>query len=606
MSTTEYKLSYTAAEINNKLAKVDENATSISKLSGEITHLDTDVFALNTDLMEDSEPVEKTIKTTISSIATDETHYAKSNGIGVVVGFNADNTRYCQKFPVKENETYIITGIYIDNDWGSLCVFVDANNKVISEWHSPVAEWQNAPVELTAPVGAVHVYVNGGNSANVSKPNTAPKVVELTRYLKTKSFKYKDDIERVIADNRRMSYIDKNIKYLESETVVVSAFENANSIGDNCSFTCESLYSKKGVMANSLTNNAYLCEISTNFSLKADKKYYLVFKTDRAELMATKALKLKFFNSKNELLYEKPTDYSFSYALTNGWNTYEFVVPNDIDVSKIYISLSNVSADNIPNIVWDGVIAERKIKPFVFYCTDNGTTNVYDKIAPILLANKMRGCTSLADTNMTDTQIQALIEKGWDFAIYAMNNYSAVSDWNTYVSNPENLGGLTNGIKELIDINIEKNVFPHAYFCKSNYSTPTLLKAVKANNISMVRTSSNTGLFGFYTVKDMEIPTIGLTDTNLETVKAKIDYAVENGFGICVFTHQVVDGGDPSGLNVGTDIFTEFCKHCKSYIDRGELQSFNAKDVIDYFSNGNVSPCDIDELKYLMKNTNNS
>lgn len=36
MSTTEYKLSYTAAEINNKLAKVDENATSIGQLSGEI------------------------------------------------------------------------------------------------------------------------------------------------------------------------------------------------------------------------------------------------------------------------------------------------------------------------------------------------------------------------------------------------------------------------------------------------------------------------------------------------------------------------------------------------------------------------------------------
>lgn len=33
---TEYKLNYTAAEINNKLAKVDENATSISQLSGEI------------------------------------------------------------------------------------------------------------------------------------------------------------------------------------------------------------------------------------------------------------------------------------------------------------------------------------------------------------------------------------------------------------------------------------------------------------------------------------------------------------------------------------------------------------------------------------------
>lgn len=43
MSTTEYKLSYTAAEINNKLAKVDENATNISQLSGENAELKGDL-----------------------------------------------------------------------------------------------------------------------------------------------------------------------------------------------------------------------------------------------------------------------------------------------------------------------------------------------------------------------------------------------------------------------------------------------------------------------------------------------------------------------------------------------------------------------------------
>lgn len=33
---TEYKLSYTASEIDEKLGKIDENTTNISKLSEEI------------------------------------------------------------------------------------------------------------------------------------------------------------------------------------------------------------------------------------------------------------------------------------------------------------------------------------------------------------------------------------------------------------------------------------------------------------------------------------------------------------------------------------------------------------------------------------------
>ena len=36
---TEYKLSYTASEIDEKLGKIDENTTNISKLSEDIADL---------------------------------------------------------------------------------------------------------------------------------------------------------------------------------------------------------------------------------------------------------------------------------------------------------------------------------------------------------------------------------------------------------------------------------------------------------------------------------------------------------------------------------------------------------------------------------------
>lgn len=68
-----------------------------------------------------------------------------------------------------------------------------------------------------------------------------------------------------------------------------------------------------------------------------------------------------------------------------------------------------------------------------------------------------------------------------------------------------------------------------------------------------------------------------------------------------MFTHQVIDGGDTTGLNVGTDVFSSFCEYVKSYIDDGKLQSFNVEDLINFFNNG-VLICDINELMYKISN----
>ena len=117
----------------------------------------------------------------------------------------------------------------------------------------------------------------------------------------------------------------------------------------------------------------------------------------------------------------------------------------------------------------------------------------------------------------------------------------------------------------------------------------------------MIRTSAGKGLFSNYTIDDMEIPCVGLVDSNLEAVKGYLDKAVAEGRGLCVFTHQIVTSADPTELNTLDTTYEEFCAYCKSYIDAGKLRSFNAQDVIDNFTNSDISTVKIRELKYKIK-----
>lgn len=531
------------------------------------------------------------------------------------VHLNESIDRVARKFEIEANTKYKAIGLYKESEWTSLYVITDEAGKVLVNYFDKNANvWLKDPVEFTSPANSKYIYVNGsieGNTVAVIDPqlycykkdytNLIPKWKQDINRLEENINSLEEDIS-IIKTNEKCSFIDKKTKNIISNAnVIVDLSKNISS--NNIKKVSESLYGEKGITLTTLLNGEYKFEINVNVNFDTLKKYYLCFKTTRDELMITKAMRIVLYGNNNTIIYDNNTDYNFSYGRTNGWNLYELSnIPNST-IKKIVITLSNITTDNIPYIIWDSIICDRKIKPFVFYCTDNGDVNCYEKIAPILKANKMKGCTSISGTtNMTIEQIETLVKDGWDFAIYGMNNFDTIEDWDSFVKNENNFETLKNGIKESIDSFKTKNIpFPSAYFCRHNLSTPMLLKVVKANMIDMVRTSADTGLFQNFTIEDMEIPTIGLNDSNLDEVKAKIDYAVENGFGICVFTHQIVDGGDTSLLNTGTNVFTEFCKYCKEYIDKGELVSYNAKDIINNFTNSDIDTVKIREIEYKLK-----
>ena len=349
--------------------------------------------------------------------------------------------------------------------------------------------------------------------------------------------------------------------------------------------------------------NQTILDIEGDFYFDTNNVYDLWIYSTREDIDNCAGMEIKAYNNAT-LLFDSGALYDIKPQLRNGWTSINIPKVATGYVTKIEIAIFSETGQ-ITNVILDSITENRKIKPFIFICTDNGSSNCYTTMMPILERNNLKACTSIAGaTDMTKEQIQELYKKGWDFAVYGMDDFYSIGEdkWNDYVKDNNNYTAIKNGIKNAIDTYSTKDIpFPSAYFCRHNLSTDVLMRAVKANGIDLVRTSCGNGLFSNYTINDMEIPCVGLVDSNLSTVKGYLDKAIEEGKGLCVFTHQIVTTADTTELNTLDTIYNEFCSYCKSYIDAGKLVSFNAKDVIDNFTNSDISTVKIRELEYKLK-----
>lgn len=358
------------------------------------------------------------------------------------------------------------------------------------------------------------------------------------------------------------------------------------------------------IMAVSNEWNQTVLNIEGDFYFDSNYVYDLWIFSTREDINNFAGMSFKAYNNATTL-FDSGNLYDVKPQLRNGWSSINIPKVSTGYANKIEIGIFSETG-KISNVILDSITENRKIKPFVFICTDNGSSNCYNTMMPILEHNNLKACTSITGaTDMTKEQIQELYKKGWDFAIYGIDDFSSIEDWDTYAKDDNNYTTIKNGIKNIIDSYSSKSIpFPSAYFCRHNLSTDVLMRAVKENGIDLVRTSCGNGLFSNYTINDMEIPCVGLTDSNLSTVKSYLDKAIKEGRGLCVFTHQIVTTADTTELNTLDTTYNEFCSYCKSYIDAGKLVSFNAKDVIDNFTNSDISTVKIRELEYKINKLN--
>jgi len=517
--------------------------------------------------------------------------YAMASGVGDTVHINADATKHMLKVDVTGNDYMKVYCSLYTNAYSEGYIVTDATgNVLITYYDNALTSWYDGYKYLTIPPNGKFMYING-------------RIEKLTprSWSASSHREYKGLVTPIVHDDIRNKILQKNAK------VVL----NFGEIASDASFTHSDEKHRYG--EGSLVPSAFTdiyrdsrITLNTAFTAQSSKKYQIWFYVDRKDIPSISGLRVCFYNGTTVVLDTtvKPID----FGAVHGWNCYEIGTPNaDTPITSVEVT-TRMNTDTIVPIYIDSITTDRKLKPFIFYCTDNGTRNVYDTIYPITSANGLVGCTSIAGTtDMTTGEIATLKDNGWDFGVYAFDNYGSVTTegtFNAYVSDWLNFDFIKNGIAKIIhSFDLKAIPFPSAYFCRHNYSTPVLRKAVKDNGIDLMRCSGTaSNMINAFTVTDMEIPVIGLVDTNLDTVKAMVDKAIANGSGICVFTHQVVTTADVTGLNTLNTIFSDFCGYVKTHIDSGELESVNAKQMIDLFTGADISTVDVHAMQYKLSN----
>ena len=605
-----------AVDTDKTLTQSDKPADSaivgkeIGSLKESLDDTNTDIYSLNSELMQDCDPTTQIVKVDISSIAKYETQYAKYDE-GRKVLLNSSDGRICYKFPVTPGKTYFITGLYFNNTWTSLCVFSDSENNGLSEvYDSTISSWTSQPMTVTAPSGSAFVYVNGSNDKSSTLKNIIPRVIENKTIQISKEFKYGetikqhgDYIEQSKKNNTTVTMRDikdSKISQLKARGTTILSFSELPP-GDYFELSTDIInISKQMLKPSALVPNDYNSKFSQidadiNISTKADCKYGLWYFLDREYTRDVDYTEIKYTTTDGSSMTDKLV---MDFGNPGGMIYVPLIsIPLGKTISHIKMSI-HFNANTIPPMYIDSIVENRKLNPFIVFTTDNGGRNFYDVMKPIADKYGLKITTSTAPKDMDVSEVEKAIQDGHEFAIYGLGSeLNNKSDFDDFVSDDSNFLTIKNAMQSMIKTNFTNGVtYPCAYFCRHNLITKPLKKACSELGIYCLRGESGNATLGKIGNFQNSIATMGLIDSNLENIKSYIDDAITYGLGISIFTHQIVKEADSTSLNTLDTVFGDFCKYVKQKIDTGELESINVKQMIDRFDNTGISKVDVQRM----------
>lgn len=152
---------------------------------------------------------------------------------------------------------------------------------------------------------------------------------------------------------------------------------------------------------------------------------------------------------------------------------------------------------------------------------------------------------------------------GWDWGQYLGDDYPGNS-----ASSEE----LATSIKSMQDRFRNYGLYnPIIYFPTQNYADTNMIDALKSLGFRLVRTQWIWGDDKEYikgiTKDTFKTYTVTINDSTISDVKGYIDRACENGWGLSIMTHQLLETGNTNNCSIST--YTELLNYIKSKIDSG-------------------------------------
>lgn len=398
--------------------------------------------------------------------------------------------------------------------------------------------WTSRTIELTVPSGAEMVWVRGSN-------NNGKIYIGKVEYVQD-------------ASGGSSGATNKTVYELESEPIVTTG-----------TVTKQSVYSKEN-------RECYLWEFSEVGSITLNNVQVNAKNTDKVGIwLYINEEALTYANNTDgvatiyidDVVYNKTL--SPAYEMVAGWNYVELGI-TDNNPHAVKFDFTMVRGNY--KLAIDTIELNHKARPQILLSFDmsihTGGNIVTDNRYTLLNERGFRATFTnpeeFDDETNTKEQLNFLLSKGWDWAIYGGTgtrphyDTGTLDDWKTY-------------LRTRISACEEMGLFnPISYFSPANRGSVVIEQALKEVGFKVARIGGTDYKINWFDDKNgLYIGCIGVgANVTAEEIIAKIDDAIENHASICVFTHAVEETVT-ADYNCSTAVYSAVLDAIKARVDNG-------------------------------------
>lgn len=352
-------------------------------------------------------------------------------------------------------------------------------------------------------------------------------------------------------------------------------------------YTINGTKSKQLTIGKTATNNPKIKQIIESDIETVDYAtlYFYIDRTTFSEFTDKTGIKVCLSSDIPEVTIANYYYYTITKAeMVQGWNSVKRNIlefgkvgnPDSHNIQSVTIEIERNDNLNGKSLYINSIAFNQKMKPTILLAFDGTYDDSISYLYPYLKARNIPA-TILLNSSRTltatvfDSLIYMMVEHGWDIGI---NGCSPNKELLTRDDNYRNQYMALCDSKQWIESNITKA--PVSYCAPYGNLRPITVPLLKNLGIKIARTESNAYISNF-TKHNFAIPCqlVGNVHT-FEEIKKRIDYAIDNGVSLCLYTNDVTEYG--TEISATYVLFESIISYIIEKRDKGLLDCMTFKD----------------------------
>ena len=268
--------------------------------------------------------------------------------------------------------------------------------------------------------------------------------------------------------------------------------------------------------------------------------------------------------------------------LIQGWNSLkipltEFITvgsPNRNDINHVILTFANNANMSNKVIYLNSIIFNQAIKPTVLLGFNGVYNDTFTYLLPFMKSNDLE-CSVFTNSNnaLSNTLTDSLIMYRLDFLDVGQYGCSPNKELLLKDDNYREQYLALKDTKAFIQTNVINS--PISYSCPYGNMRPITVDLLKDIGFGIAKVESD-AYCSFFSKEDMCIPSVEINNnTDAQTIKDKIDYAIATEQCIGISTYNVTDYGDE--INAKKSVFEEVMNYLAQKISTGEVECMSYK-----------------------------